>query len=76
MKTKTKIIIFTVTFFACIIATFFIISKNNKVEALSKYGSRGSEVTQIQTTQTQIMPMQIKTQAHTIIQTQIYQKQV
>ena len=49
MKTKTKIIIFTVTFFACIIATFFIISKNNKVEALSKYGSRGSEVTQIQT---------------------------
>lgn len=36
-------------FFACIIATFFIISKNNKVEALSKYGSRGSEVTQIQT---------------------------
>ncbi len=34
------------------------------------------KVTQIQTTQTQIMPMQIKTQAHTIIQTQIYQKQV
>lgn len=27
----------------------FAISKNNEVEALSKYGSRGSEVTQIQT---------------------------
>ena len=31
------------------ITTIFIISKNSDVEALSKYGSRGSEVTQIQT---------------------------
>lgn len=49
MDRKTKIIIFTVTFFICLITTIFIISKNSDVEALSKYGSRGSEVTQIQT---------------------------
>lgn len=49
MNKKTKIIIFTVTFFVCVIATIFFISKNTYVEALSKYGSRGSEVTQIQT---------------------------
>ena len=49
MNKKTKIIIFTVTFFVCVIATIFFISKNTHVEALSKYGSRGSEVTQIQT---------------------------
>ena len=48
MNKKTKIIIFTVTFFVCVIATIFFISKNTHVEALSKYGSRGSEVTQIQ----------------------------
>ena len=37
----------------CIVGTLFIsyigFSKYNEVEALSKYGSRGSEVTQIQT---------------------------
>ena len=49
MNKKTKIIIFTVTFFVCVISTIFFISKNTHVEALSKYGSRGSEVTQIQT---------------------------
>ena len=49
MNKKTKIIIFTVTFFVCVIATIFFISKNTHVEALSKYGSRGSELTQIQT---------------------------
>lgn len=49
MNKKTKIIIFTVSFFVCVIAAVFFISKNNEVEALSKYGSRGSEVTQIQT---------------------------
>ena len=49
MNKQTKIIIFTVTFFVCVIATIFFISKNTHVEALSKYGSRGSEVTQIQT---------------------------
>ena len=31
------------------IFSFLIITKNNNVEALSKYGSRGNEVTQIQT---------------------------
>ncbi len=49
MNKKTKIIIFTVSFFVCVIVAVFFISKNNEVEALSKYGSRGSEVTQIQT---------------------------
>lgn len=49
MNKKTKIIIFTVSFFVCVIAAVFFTSKNNEVEALSKYGSRGSEVTQIQT---------------------------
>ena len=32
----------------CVLGISFVV-KNNKVEALSKYGSRGSEVTQIQT---------------------------
>ena len=46
---KRKIII---TFFVLIligICTSFYLFKNSEVEALSKYGSRGSEVTQIQT---------------------------
>ena len=46
---KKKIII---TFFVLVligICTSFYLFKNNEVEALSKYGSRGSEVTQIQT---------------------------
>ena len=50
LKNKKKIIIgiiFTLMSIASII--FFVFFKDNSVEALSKYGSRGSEVTQIQT---------------------------
>lgn len=43
-----KKILFSLIIFAGIIVALFA-SKNNKVEALSKYGSRGNEVTQIQT---------------------------
>lgn len=43
-----KKILFCLIVIAGIIA-FLLISKNSKVEALSKYGSRGNEVTQIQT---------------------------
>ena len=46
-KNKKKIFIFL--FAIAGVITFLIISKNNKVEALSKYGFRGNEVTQIQT---------------------------
>ena len=46
-KNRNKIL-FCLIVIAGIIA-FLLISKNSKVEALSKYGSRGNEVTQIQT---------------------------
>ena len=50
LKNKSKIIIgvvlATITIAVVIFLVFF---KNSTVEALSKYGSRGSEVTQIQT---------------------------
>jgi len=46
---KRMIIIFTITIIGIAVALFIILSQNNEVEALSKYGSRGSEVTQIQT---------------------------
>ena len=46
-KKKIVILIFFLLFISIII--FLIFSKNDEVEALSKYGSRGSEVTQIQT---------------------------
>ena len=50
IKRNKKKIIFGIIFFTiCAIATIGIIFKADKVEALSKYGSRGSEVTQIQT---------------------------
>ena len=47
LKNKKAIIILCISFilFLC----YHIFSYNNSVEALSKYGSRGSEVTQIQT---------------------------
>ena len=49
MKKSKKIILITTILFAITTIIFLIFSKNDEVEALSKYGSRGSEVTQIQT---------------------------
>ena len=51
MKTKSikKLLFIIFTIITILIAIFYIFFKNNEVEALSKYGSRGSEVTQIQT---------------------------
>ena len=51
MKTKSikKLLFIIFTIIIILIAIFYIFFKNNEVEALSKYGSRGSEVTQIQT---------------------------
>ena len=48
-KNKKKIILITIILGMISVITFLIFSKNDEVEALSKYGSRGSEVTQIQT---------------------------
>lgn len=48
MKKSSKIIIFAIIMISIGLA-IFAIPKNNEVNALSKYGSRGSEVTQIQT---------------------------
>ena len=50
LKNKKKTII--ISLIAIMLSTsviFYIVYKNNTVEALSKYGSRGNEVTQIQT---------------------------
>ena len=50
LKNKSKIIIGVVLAIITIAAVLFLVFfKNSTVEALSKYGSRGSEVTQIQT---------------------------
>ena len=52
MIRKNKKIIICITMIVITIISFFAITifpKQNEVEALSKYGSRGSEVTQIQT---------------------------
>ncbi len=52
MLKNKKIIITLISILLTILAIligYFIYQKNNSVEALSKYGSRGSEVTQIQT---------------------------
>lgn len=46
---KSRIIIGIIAFVAIFITLYIIFFQNNSVEALSKYGSRGSEVTQIQT---------------------------
>lgn len=46
---KNRIIIGIIAFIAIFITIYIIFFQNNSVEALSKYGSRGSEVTQIQT---------------------------
>ncbi len=46
---KKKIIIGTIAIFIIAVGVLILALKNQSVEALSKYGSRGSEVTQIQT---------------------------
>ena len=48
MKKTIKFLFFTIFFIGIIFVIWNIIDKNS-VQALSKYGSRGSEVTQIQT---------------------------
>ena len=49
LKNKKKILIMLFAILLIEIVVFFVLYQNNEVEALSKYGSRGSEVTQIQT---------------------------
>lgn len=49
MLKNKKIIIILISLIFFSFTMFFIFCKNNTVETLSKYGSRGSEVTQIQT---------------------------
>ena len=50
LKNKKKLIILSVLVtIILVIALILIFSTDNEVEALSKYGSRGDEVTQIQT---------------------------
>ncbi len=49
MFKNKKNILTVITFFFLMMIIGFIFLKDNSVEALSKYGSRGSEVTQIQT---------------------------
>ena len=46
---KKKILISIISLVAIAMTIFAIFLKNNTVEALSKYGSRGDEVIQIQT---------------------------
>ncbi len=50
LNSKKKIItIFILSILFIILFIFAIVLKNNSVDVLSKYGSRGNEVTQIQT---------------------------
>ena len=49
IKNRNKIIISIGAIIAITIVIFFVLFRDNSVEALSKYGSRGNEVTQIQT---------------------------
>lgn len=50
LKNKKKMLILgTIVSFLIVIILFIMLYENKSVEALSKYGSRGSEVTQIQT---------------------------
>ena len=49
VKSKKKLIVIFSIFLIVIGIIFYVFLKNNEVEALSKYGSRGDEVTQIQT---------------------------
>ncbi len=49
LKNKKRIIFILTIFLVVLGIVFYIFFRNNEVEALSKYGSRGDEVTQIQT---------------------------
>lgn len=49
LKNKKRITIFLVVLMITLVTIFIILFQNNSVEALSKYGSRGEEVRQIQT---------------------------
>ena len=49
LKNKKKIIILSITMMLIGLIAFIVLFENNEVEALSKYGSRGDEVRQIQT---------------------------
>ena len=49
LKNKKRIAIFVVVLMITLVTIFIILFQNNSVEALSKYGSRGEEVRQIQT---------------------------
>lgn len=49
LKKKKLIILCSIIMITIIMATVIILLKNKSIETLSKYGSRGSEVTQIQT---------------------------
>ena len=49
LKNKKKIIIFSVSLLTIGIFAFLLLFENSEVDALSKYGSRGEEVRQIQT---------------------------
>ena len=50
LKNKKKIvIILSITILLIGVIAFIVLFENNEVEALSKYGSRGDEVRQIQT---------------------------
>ena len=49
MQRRNKMLVFFIVIFVLISTVLTIWFQNSKVEALSKYGSRGNEVTQIQT---------------------------
>lgn len=49
MLKNKKIVIGTIAFLLVVLCVFVLLIRNKPVEALSKYGSRGNEVTQIQT---------------------------
>ena len=49
LKNKKKIIIFSIALLIIGVFVFLLLFENNEVDALSKYGSRGEEVKQIQT---------------------------
>ena len=48
-KNKKKIFVASIMIVLMMCSIAYIFLRNNEVEALSKYGSRGDEVTQIQT---------------------------
>lgn len=48
-KRSTMVLVISLSFFTFILYHIFFTTNNNEVEALSKYGSRGNEVIQIQT---------------------------